>query len=291
LRSLLARQDQSEERVITDTLDNNYKYAGMERDAEDSLDHTQYRQYSPALGRWYGADPVRGNPADPQTFNRFAYVRNSPTNFTDPDGRLAANITWEDNDLCGALSFDPFGPDHPVLWNQCFGEVSGPFLNTTMNQIYNTMQGLQQVVGGFSWDYHNGWRTPADRGLFDLSFMVGNSTATVTLGLDGARFLSNFLSVVLDRNRVIPGASTSACKAYPEGGILRRICEAFGEGPEQDAMRGCLLAYYDPSSVLGQLEYLTVAHAICAVYGIAHPASNPPPPAPPPQPDPPQNSP
>lgn len=51
------------ERVITDTLNNQYKFtrstrsarsgqAGHERDLETGLDHTWYRQYASNLGRW-----------------------------------------------------------------------------------------------------------------------------------------------------------------------------------------------------------------------------------------------
>lgn len=45
------------ERPITDTLDNNYKFTGHERDSESGLDHTLYRQLSSAQGRWLSPDP------------------------------------------------------------------------------------------------------------------------------------------------------------------------------------------------------------------------------------------
>ncbi|MCZ6490522.1 MAG: hypothetical protein O7A06_08330 [Acidobacteria bacterium] len=38
-------------RVITSTLDNDYKFTGHERDTESGLDHTLYRKNSSALGR------------------------------------------------------------------------------------------------------------------------------------------------------------------------------------------------------------------------------------------------
>ncbi|MBI3895051.1 MAG: hypothetical protein HY313_03880 [Acidobacteria bacterium] len=44
------------ERVITNTLDNNYKFTGHERDTESGLDHTLYRQYSSNTGRWHSPD-------------------------------------------------------------------------------------------------------------------------------------------------------------------------------------------------------------------------------------------
>ena len=60
------------ERVITDTLDNQYKFTGHERDAESGLDHTLHRKHSSNLGRWLSPDPVRGKPSNPQTWNRYS---------------------------------------------------------------------------------------------------------------------------------------------------------------------------------------------------------------------------
>jgi hypothetical protein len=48
------------ENVITDTLNNNYKFIGMERDFEGTaaLDHTLYRQYASNLARWMSLPPL-----------------------------------------------------------------------------------------------------------------------------------------------------------------------------------------------------------------------------------------
>ena len=64
----------------------NYKFAGMERDAETGNDHTWYRQYASNLGRWLSPDPVAGSALNPQSLNRYAYVLNNPTNLIDPLG-------------------------------------------------------------------------------------------------------------------------------------------------------------------------------------------------------------
>src|ERR1700733_1574298 len=64
----------------------NYKFTGYERDAETGLDYAFARYYNSRLGRFMSADPMAGSLTDPQSFNRYAYVVNSPTNFTDPAG-------------------------------------------------------------------------------------------------------------------------------------------------------------------------------------------------------------
>jgi len=64
------------------------RYALTERDDSSGLDHTWWRKYESYSGRWTTADPYRGSMTvgDPQSFNRYSYVQNDPTNFVDPLG-------------------------------------------------------------------------------------------------------------------------------------------------------------------------------------------------------------
>lgn len=80
------------ERVITNTLSDANKFAGMYRDSESGLDHTLFRKFSSGLCRWMGPDPIAGSALDPQSLNRYAYVVNNPTNLVDPLGLLAVSI-------------------------------------------------------------------------------------------------------------------------------------------------------------------------------------------------------
>jgi RHS repeat-associated protein len=54
----------------------------------DHLDlvHMNGRVYEPLLGRFLSADPILQDPMNGQSYNRYAYVFNNPTNFTDPTG-------------------------------------------------------------------------------------------------------------------------------------------------------------------------------------------------------------
>jgi RHS repeat-associated protein len=76
------------ERVISSTVTDSFRFAGMEWDSEDGLNHTLYRKYTPAQGRWETPDPVRGCTSFPQGQNLYAYVRDNPTNFIDLLGNL-----------------------------------------------------------------------------------------------------------------------------------------------------------------------------------------------------------
>jgi len=74
------------ERVISSTMTDSFRFAGMEWDSEDGLNHTLYRKYTSSLGRWETPDPEQGCVSFPQGQNLFAYVMDNPTNFSDPSG-------------------------------------------------------------------------------------------------------------------------------------------------------------------------------------------------------------
>jgi RHS repeat-associated protein len=64
------------------------QFTGHERDAR-SLDYMHARYYDPMIGRFMSVDPewARDTPVQPQRWNRYAYVTNSPLRYVDPDGR------------------------------------------------------------------------------------------------------------------------------------------------------------------------------------------------------------
>ncbi|MBK7926931.1 MAG: RHS repeat-associated core domain-containing protein [Bryobacterales bacterium] len=75
------------------------RFTGKERDAETGLDYFGARYMSAAQGRFTSPDPfsilqeakdreeLDEYLADPQNWNRYAYVGNNPLKFIDPDGR------------------------------------------------------------------------------------------------------------------------------------------------------------------------------------------------------------
>ena len=79
-------------------------FASMwQREFASGLDPTLNRMYHSRLFRWMTPDPVGGHTEDPQTLNRYAYVRNNPLNLIDPTGLdfyLACTQTRENSDTC-----------------------------------------------------------------------------------------------------------------------------------------------------------------------------------------------
>jgi RHS repeat-associated protein len=66
------------------------RFGGKERDSETGLDYFGARYYSSLNGRFTAVDPkmdITQAVNDPQGWNRYAYARNNPFRFYDPDGR------------------------------------------------------------------------------------------------------------------------------------------------------------------------------------------------------------
>jgi RHS repeat-associated protein len=74
----------------TDPTLNTKAFTGHERDTETGLDYMMARYYSSSLGRFMAVDPGDDtHPEDPQSWNKYSYVRNNPIGMRDPDGRIA----------------------------------------------------------------------------------------------------------------------------------------------------------------------------------------------------------
>jgi RHS repeat-associated protein len=74
------------ERVGTNTCPQNYKFTGKERDSESNLDNFGARYFGSSMGRFMSPDPLAGHREDPQTLNRYVYVRSNPLSLTDRTG-------------------------------------------------------------------------------------------------------------------------------------------------------------------------------------------------------------
>ena len=70
------------------------KFTGYEADAETGLNYAQARYQSSVQGRFTGVDPLgaSANIADPQSFNRYSYVQNTPLTAVDPTGMALSDI-------------------------------------------------------------------------------------------------------------------------------------------------------------------------------------------------------
>src|SRR5208282_2716858 len=68
-----------------------WQFTTYERDAESGNDYAQARYNVNRLGRFSSPDPIPGSIADPQSLNRYSYVRNMPVMAIDPTGMCPAS--------------------------------------------------------------------------------------------------------------------------------------------------------------------------------------------------------
>lgn len=95
-------------------------FTGQNQDTESSgsggaggLYDFVYREHTPVQGRWLSPDPsglAAVDPADPQSWNRYAYVGNRPLNSTDPLG-LDCTLVGADGYLLGDEEICAYLPD------------------------------------------------------------------------------------------------------------------------------------------------------------------------------------
>ncbi|MDQ2843139.1 MAG: polymorphic toxin type 33 domain-containing protein [Acidobacteriota bacterium] len=120
--------------------------SGKERDAESGLDYFGARYYGSALGRFTSPDEFRdltvdpptgrkietntalpfADIADPQTLNKYAYVRNNPLRYTDPDGHCI-------EDACVVEAATATAVGSAVLY---YGYKLGVTIRETLNSQY-----------------------------------------------------------------------------------------------------------------------------------------------------------
>jgi RHS repeat-associated protein len=117
-------------------------YGLTEKDSS-GLNHTWFRKQEQRAGRWTSPDPYKGSMkfGNPQSFNRYSYVDNDPTNFIDPGGLLKQGdrcyITQPDGTQIPGKT-DQYGGCNPdlgniqpvyIYWNDLFpifGNITRP---------------------------------------------------------------------------------------------------------------------------------------------------------------------
>ena len=146
-------------------------FTSKERDEETGLDYFGARYYSSIQGRFTSTDPIimaPGRALDPQQINLYAYTRNNPLRFVDPDGETI-------NEPTGLSARD----------QQRYDDWKNKFLSTAEGQRlwnqYNDDKNftLNLVVTDRGSDNKNKGAEAGDYQFDDKGNMIG---ATITLG-------------------------------------------------------------------------------------------------------------
>ncbi|MGB7068402.1 MAG: RHS repeat-associated core domain-containing protein, partial [Pyrinomonadaceae bacterium] len=119
-------------------------YTGYEKDSESGLDFAQARYYNSTHGRYTSVDPLTASASirNPQTFNRYSYVLNSPYKFTDPLGLIPVTTG-----ACGG-SCPNSGPTvdgssirgRDATWDWANSLPENEIVSVGLNIVYDTAQ-------------------------------------------------------------------------------------------------------------------------------------------------------
>jgi RHS repeat-associated protein len=104
-----------------------YEFAGLNNNLTDNVWDADARRYHAKEGRWLSPDPAGFgvvDPSNPQTWNRYAYVRNQPLMSVDPSGLDSA-------DTCYYSACVVAPPPDPVetITSDVNTDLNGPDLN------------------------------------------------------------------------------------------------------------------------------------------------------------------
>lgn len=149
------------------------RFTGKERDAETGLDYFGARYYGSRIGRFTTVDPVynwNANLVDPQRWNRYAYGRNNPLRYVDPNGEDAFDVA------AGALtafgSNLQLGANRPVAYNSDFA------LGQSIGDLASIGAGLYETFLGSGVATEGGLLTVTGAGA-----PVGLAVAAVGVGV------------------------------------------------------------------------------------------------------------
>lgn len=96
------------------------------------------RNFDQSNGRFNSADPMLQDPFNPQNFNRYSYVLNSPMGATDPSGYAAQEIVLNIGDLFEGVGLTEYAPV-PYL-------EPAPFDNYFANEASSLVIGAENVL-------------------------------------------------------------------------------------------------------------------------------------------------
>jgi RHS repeat-associated protein len=135
-----------------------YTYTDQEWDAESGLYNYDARLYDPVLGRFLSADSVVPDWYDPQGFDRYAYGRNNPLVFIDPDGhafweKVPGTIAAGANYFASGISYVGFGAAAGIIY-VVDGKESAARAMKEANQAFKVVINTQNDIakGGIMLD-------------------------------------------------------------------------------------------------------------------------------------------
>jgi RHS repeat-associated protein len=237
------------------TVDVHHKYTGQELDDSTGLYFYNARYYGPSLGRFLTPDTIVQNPYDPQSLNRYAYVRNNPLNLIDPSGHSWLSKAWRKS---GAAKWWKKNRYYVVTTAIVVGTAAATWYCGGCGAAA-VLQGA--LVGEISGGALGGYSAHKAGGNVGKGVLFGTVTGGVTgavgrainpafPGLDlswhGAVEMGKY-GVLQATTGAIIGAGSGATAAYAGGvGDLRQVLRGAGYGAALGAALGVALGVAEP---------------------------------------------
>jgi RHS repeat-associated protein len=159
-----------------------HKFTGKERDSETGLDSMGARYYGNVLGRFMTTDPLGERLADPQTLNKYAYVRNNPVNLIDPTGLYTCRDDPKDGSShCASAADKKFEQTLATLRNSDDADVARA---AAAYGAVNTDNGVTVGFADLSTKGENG-NTVSTIGTDSNGSLRANSDVTINSKING----------------------------------------------------------------------------------------------------------
>jgi RHS repeat-associated protein len=157
------------------------RFTGYQKDAETGLDFAEARYYDNRYARFTAVDPLlaSGKSADPQTFNRYAYVQNNPLVLIDPTGMWADNewYTVEATSLFDE-SYSITRPIPLVFWTETIGpKTSPPRMTNSTGEEEGSPEHSAEGDSEHGTMAENEQQTPSHSVVFDSVELLDNAGA------------------------------------------------------------------------------------------------------------------
>src|SRR3989441_9712519 len=127
-------------------------FTSKERDSESGLDNFGARYNASTMGRFMSPDAFfkDSHVGDPQSWNKYAYVRNNPLRYTDPSGETATvrtecwKISQNNSTICN------------VSISASIAIYAAPGSGLTQNQLNDAASTIQSSI-------QNAWSVPSSK--------------------------------------------------------------------------------------------------------------------------------
>jgi RHS repeat-associated protein len=224
---------------------NHFKFTGKERDSESGLDDSVVRYYSSAMGRFTRPDPAQWagfeHKDDPQAWNGYAYGRNNPLLYTDPDGTTYRICDHSDNSEqnCTLVSDEQFSqlqkdPGAGISLRNgdiyANGAKQGTYYQTDVDLPPGVADMLHQagVMGQTGLNYAMLATAPNYALMAITPLLVGGGTTTLTLGIAASPLLPVVPSAIEKLQQI--GVSVQEATAIVESPTTQKVIDNLNSG-------------------------------------------------------------